>query len=442
MTLVLVRVIALIAAIATLHPGIANSQEKVAAWLDKSNPDSWNKPGLSIPAAPKIQSTVDPKCRESARPPQLDEDKRLRDQGWDLVGAYQGGWQLLVIRGTAGYDGMCRPRQYQEFVFVRGQFAGTLSPQPMDSRGDGALARVSLQSGPELIAEYVRYAAKDPLCCPSRTTRVVFEIASDAVVARSASTFATETRVPPPGVGASRLEGTYWRATELAGKPTPAQDPKREAHLQFQAEGRVSGSDGCNRLTGSYQLKGDQVTFAQMVGTQMACLNPSGIEGPFRDALKRATRLTVTEDRLALLDATGTRLAVFAAGTQGSAASSSSGLAGTSWQLVKFEGGDDSTLTPDDGSKYTLEFSGDGRLIARVDCNRGRGTWKSSTPNQLEFGPLALTRAKCPAGSLHDQIVKQLGNIRSYVVRDGHLFLALMADGGIYEFEPVAKPKG
>lgn len=52
------------------------------------------------------------------------------------------------------------------------------------------------------------------------------------------------------------------------------------------------------------------------------------------------------------------------------------------------------------------------------------------------IGPLALTRAKCPPGSLHDQIVKQWGNIRSYVIRDGHLFLALMADGGIYEFEP------
>jgi len=38
----------------------------------------------------------------------------------------------------------------------------------------------------------------------------------------------------------------------VAGKPTPTQDPKREAHLQFQAGGRVSGSDGCNRMTGTY----------------------------------------------------------------------------------------------------------------------------------------------------------------------------------------------
>jgi para-nitrobenzyl esterase len=44
-----------------------------------------------------------------------------------------------------------------------------------------------------------------------------------------------------------------------------------------------------------------------------------------------------------------------------------------------------------------------------------------------------------PAGSLHDQIVKQWANIRSYVIKNGHLFLALMADGGIYEFEAINK---
>jgi heat shock protein HslJ len=77
----------------------------------------------------------------------------------------------------------------------------------------------------------------------------------------------------------------------------------------------VSGSDGCNRLTGTYQLKGDRVAFGQMAGTQMACVNPDGTEGPFRDALKSATRLTIAGVRLELFDAAGTRLAVFAAGT-------------------------------------------------------------------------------------------------------------------------------
>jgi L-ascorbate metabolism protein UlaG (beta-lactamase superfamily)/heat shock protein HslJ len=113
-------------------------------------------------------------------------------------------------------------------------------------------------------------------------------------------------------------------------------------------------------------------------------------------------------------------------------------LTGTSWQLVKFQGSDDTTLAPDDGAKYTIAFNTDGALTARIDCNRGRGTWKSSGPSQLELGPLALKRAMCRPGSLHDRIVKHWTYIRSYIVKDGHLFVSLMADGGTYEFEPIA----
>ena len=173
--------------VALVSAEIGIAQKKAPSWLDAAKPPSWNEPGASIPAAPKVEES-DPRCKEQARPPQLDEDKRVRDQGWELVGAFQGGWQTLVIRATAGYDGMCRPRRYQDFVFVRGVFAGTLSPQPMESRTDGAISRVFLRSGGRLTAEYARYTAKDPLCCPSSSTSVEFEIASDPPVVRPVST--------------------------------------------------------------------------------------------------------------------------------------------------------------------------------------------------------------------------------------------------------------
>jgi uncharacterized lipoprotein YbaY len=128
-----------------------------------------------------------------------------------------------------------------------------------------------------------------------------------------------------------------------------------------------------------------------------------------------------------------------AAGAGQAAPSGESPLTGTTWQLVKFEGGDGKVLTPDDRTKYTIEFSPGWQVSARIDCNRGHGAWKSSAPNHLQFGPLALTRAMCPPESMHDQIVKQWSNIRSYVIKDGHLFLSLMADGGIYELEPIKK---
>jgi para-nitrobenzyl esterase len=119
------------------------------------------------------------------------------------------------------------------------------------------------------------------------------------------------------------------------------------------------------------------------------------------------------------------------------AASTPPDLGGTSWQLVRSQGGDGTVLTPDVRAKYTIVFAVDGGLNVRLDCNRGRGSWKSAGTSQIEFGPLALTRAMCEPGSLHDFMVKQWPFVRSYVVKDGRLFLALMADGGTFELEPL-----
>lgn len=108
-------------------------------------------------------------------------------------------------------------------------------------------------------------------------------------------------------------------------------------------------------------------------------------------------------------------------------------LEGTSWQLAAFRGGDGALLRPDDSSKYTLRFESDGVFTARIDCNRARGGWKSSAPGRLEFGPMAATRAQCAPGSLHDLLMRQLPYVRSYLVKDGRLYLSLMADGGTFE---------
>jgi len=114
-------------------------------------------------------------------------------------------------------------------------------------------------------------------------------------------------------------------------------------------------------------------------------------------------------------------------------------LSGTSWQLVKFQGGDEKALIPGERAKYTIAFGGDGGVSVRIDCNRGHGTWKSGGPNQLAFGPLALTRAMCPPAPLNDRIPKDWAYVRSYTIKDGHLFLSLMAEGGVYEFEPLSQ---
>jgi para-nitrobenzyl esterase len=109
---------------------------------------------------------------------------------------------------------------------------------------------------------------------------------------------------------------------------------------------------------------------------------------------------------------------------------------------VRFQGSDDNEVAPKRRDLYTIAFGAGGSLNVRFDCNRGRGTWKSPEASQLEFGPLALTRAMCPSQSLHDLMVRQWPFVRSYLVRQGHLFISLQADGGTFEFEPAPQPYG
>jgi len=112
-------------------------------------------------------------------------------------------------------------------------------------------------------------------------------------------------------------------------------------------------------------------------------------------------------------------------------------LDGTAWRLVKIMSMDDTDYVPDDPSMYTLELQPGGAATMQADCNRGKSSWSSKSAGQLEFGPVASTRALCPPGSLSERYLAQFEWVRSYVMKEGHLFMATMADGSIIELEPA-----
>ncbi len=169
----------------------AHAPAAAGSWLDSTPLESWNSANGSLPWAPQGQKNPDPRCGERARPPSSNEDRQLRAHGWDLIGPATEAEGVRVVGAASDYDGMCRPRQYQFFVFTGGNFAGTLAPGLMDSRTDGALSGVAVQADGQLQARYSRYAARDPLCCPSRTTTVVFSLAGDPPVVRPLTAMTT-----------------------------------------------------------------------------------------------------------------------------------------------------------------------------------------------------------------------------------------------------------
>lgn len=119
-------------------------------------------------------------------------------------------------------------------------------------------------------------------------------------------------------------------------------------------------------------------------------------------------------------------------------------LSDVTWRLVEFQSMDDAqgTMRPSDPSKYTMKLGTDGSAAFQLDCNRGMGSYTSTKAQDglsgsISFSVLAVTKALCPEPSMGEKIAMDTQYMRGWLLRDGKLNVSLMADGGIYVWEPV-----
>ncbi len=148
------------------------------SWLDRPLSNNWNNSSGVVPTAPRPsgQPVTTEACRNTIRQPESLADRAMTRAGWTLYGAAQTYGTVSVVNALASFDGMCRPLQYNTFVFVGNRFAGTLSPIAMDSRTDGAMSRATLYTSGEVSADFLRYTSTDALCCASQTSTVRYTI--------------------------------------------------------------------------------------------------------------------------------------------------------------------------------------------------------------------------------------------------------------------------
>lgn len=201
-------------------------------WLDSDTPANWNAPGMGIPDATPPEGPLDPRVTARERAPETPEDRALVAKGWRLFAGYEAGWGVKVIQATSTYDGMGRPWQYQAFVFMNGIFAGTLSPEPMNSRFDGALDSVSLFGSPSVVAEFRRYSPTDPLCCPSGSATVSYRVDQNAAGPVVVPAFVS--RQTPAGATAPAPPAP----TPVPGFARPSGDPSAAAAARQALSGR------------------------------------------------------------------------------------------------------------------------------------------------------------------------------------------------------------
>ena len=115
-------------------------------------------------------------------------------------------------------------------------------------------------------------------------------------------------------------------------------------------------------------------------------------------------------------------------------------LPGTSWRLLEFRpAGGATKVLPTAPDQYVLNFGADGRLTAKVDCNRGNGGF-SVVPAQagakrIKIGPVATTRMMCPPSALSPYLPRGLEGEHGYRIEGGQLHLDAVDNAGVYVWE-------
>lgn len=216
--------------------------------------------------------------------------------------------------------------------------------------------------------------------------------------------------------------GVTWALEDLGGQKPVDGSP---VTLTFADDGAVTGSGGCNRLAGTYEIDGARLTFGEaMSSTAMACSDDvMAVETALLDALVQTRGFAVDDETLTLTSDDGSTLATFAAQAQG--------LAGTSWVLTGYNNGAQAVVSPILGVEVTLAFGDDGSLSGFGGCNRLFGDY-TSADGEISFGLVGSTNMACasPEGVMEQEaaFIAALSTAATYTIEGDKLAMRTADD--------------
>lgn len=216
------------------------------------------------------------------------------------------------------------------------------------------------------------------------------------------------------------LDNTNWSASAIAGEPAAG----AEITAGFDDQ-TMSGSAGCNRYSGSYEIDGTALTFTSpVVTTLMACDEAIMTqERRFLQALDSVETFTVEGSTLTLRDSSGRVVVSFDEVSQE--------LAGSSWTIISYRDGD-GVVSLLEGTEATLAFT-HGDLEASTGCNIVSAQY-SSADGSLTTSEVMQTEMYCeePDGVMDQEsaIAQAIGRASTYRI-DGKTLTIWAADESI-----------
>ncbi len=211
-----------------------------------------------------------------------------------------------------------------------------------------------------------------------------------------------------PG-GSEMLYQYKWYLNELQGEPFTFIGNDNYAHLLFSTgqPNKVSGSTGCNRLNGSFELTGvNFIKFSPLATTRMAC--PGNTEAKFIEALGQVNNWSISNEQLLLSNGKIVVAKLNAVSMETEKLSGTWELNYISGPRIAFEG-----LYPDKKPFVSFNFSAK-ELGGNTSCN-GFSSKYTMNGNNVHFADALKTMIFCEGGG-EETFLNMLKKVNKYAV--------------------------
>jgi heat shock protein HslJ len=208
----------------------------------------------------------------------------------------------------------------------------------------------------------------------------------------------------PPVAGQAALTGVTWYLIAFnQGGSSLSILPGTEITAFFDAQGKVSGSAGCNQYSASYQATLNNLFIGTPATTRMACNSPAGImtqETTYLTTIQGASTFTIENDILTIKDSNGQAILTYSKVPPGMLTPAP--LTGTTWYVTSLVDSGGQIWTPVPAYPISLEFAADGSLNGKSGCNNYFGSYNVSG-STISIGTLGTTLMYCGEAGVMDR---------------------------------------
>lgn len=186
-----------------------------------------------------------------------------------------------------------------------------------------------------------------------------------------------------------QVTGVHWNAQTVTVDGKEHRAPEG-TYVKIDEDGKVQGSNGCNRFSTDASIDGATLDLGTMRTTLMACAKDRmTFEKTFGHAIAGKAEMKVDDDRLTLTSEKGDTVTF--------TAEPDAPLVGTAWTVTALNDRQTTTSLPKEAvGKARLTFTKDGHLRGSLGCNNVTATAKAAD-GKITFGTPTTTRKMCPA---------------------------------------------